>query len=53
LEHRFSKVLPFPREERQALDRLIGLAIDWLVSIRKEKRDFDLAKGQFQAGVGL
>ena len=53
LEHRFSKVLPFPEEERQAVHQLIGQAIEHLVTIPKEERDFDLAKAQFQARVGL
>lgn len=53
LEHRFSKVLPFPQEERQALHQLIGQAIERLVSIPRGKRDFDLAKAQFQAKVDL
>lgn len=53
LENRFSRVLPFPQEERQALHQLIGQAVEHLVSIPRGKRDFGLAKAQFQAKVGL
>lgn len=53
LEHRFSKVLPFPQEERQAVHQLVGQAIEHLVSIPKEERDFDLAKREFQGWGGL
>ena len=53
LEQRFSIVLPFPDEQREDLRQLIARALDWLLRIPEEKRDFGLAKAQFQAEVGL
>jgi hypothetical protein len=48
LEHRFSKMLPFAKEERRAVHQLIGQAIEHLATIPEGKRDFDPAKAEFQ-----
>jgi len=53
LEYRFSKVLPFPQEERRAVHQLVDQAIEHLAAIPKRERDFDRAKAEFQARCGL
>lgn len=52
-EQRFSIALPFPREQREVVRQLVARALGWLLRIPEERRDFGLAKAQFQAEVGL
>ena len=52
LNHHFTKIVKHDRHQWQYLDELVMEAVDYWGEIPAERRDFDLAKAQFQAMEG-